>query len=104
MSFLNGTEDSARRGHEGASVARVLIDQFRTRISLIFAWTVLQLRKFVRPVTDSRRPLPLIHGGEKHFTILGTQQQPAIAPRRPITELFPIANSNDRSPKTPRHH
>ena len=104
MSFLNEPEDSSSRRRDDALVPRLLIDQFRTRISLIFAWTILQIRKLVRPVTDSRQPSPLIHGGEKHFTILGTQQQPAIAPHRPISELFPIANSNDRSPKIPRQH
>jgi len=77
------------------------MEHVRARISLIFAWIVLQLKNLVRPTDGSRRPSPpLIHGGEKHFTVLGAQH-PAVQARRRITELFPIANSNDRSAKLP---
>lgn len=93
MSFLKETDYHGSHAYDGEGAARTLVEHFGQRASLTFAWMKLQIESLVRriaaPTTSS-----LVDHGEKHFTLLGNKQR-VIPVRRPITDIFPIANCNE---------
>jgi hypothetical protein len=91
MSFLKDTNYHGGRAYAGER-AWESIEHFHLRTSLTWAWIKLKIEKLLRLRAAPLRPSSLIHGGEKHFTLLGNRQ-PA---RRPISDIFPISNRNDR--------
>jgi hypothetical protein len=96
MSFLKDTDYSGSRTYDGEPAARVLIDHFRLRVALTFAWARLKIEKFMQLIAGpTSPPAPTPRG----FSMLGAKQQ-ALPPRRRITDVFPIPNSDDRPRKT----
>jgi hypothetical protein len=95
MSFLKETDYSGSRTYDGQPSARVLISHFRLRVALTFAWARLKIERFIRLGVASMRPsVPVQHG----FTLLGAKRR-SLPIRRPITDVFPIPNSDDRRRK-----
>ena len=95
MSFLKETDYSGSRSYEREPTARAVIDQFLLRLSLTFAWTRLQIEKILCAGVAPLRTSSLIDHGDKHFTVLGSTQK-SLPARRRITEIFPIAESDER--------
>jgi hypothetical protein len=96
MSFLKDTDYSGSRAYDGEPAARVLIDHFRLRLALTFAWTRLKIEKFMELIaapTSPSAPTP------RGFSMLGAKQQ-ALPPPRRITDVFPLPNSDDRARRT----
>lgn len=96
MSFFKETDYHGSRTYEDEPAVQGFIGRFRLRASLTFAWVRLQIEKFLHLGVAPLHTSSLMHRGEKHFTMLGTRQRAARA-SRPITDLFPISNSNDRA-------
>jgi hypothetical protein len=96
MSFLKSTDYSGGRTYDGAPAARAVVDHFRLRIALNFAWARLKIARFMRFIAAPTSPsAPTARG----FTMLGSKQ-PALPPRRRITDIFPIPNSDGLPRKT----
>lgn len=93
MSFLKETDYHGSRSYDGEQPAEGFIHHFRLRASLTFAWIRLQIEKFIA-LTAAPLRTSLVHHGEKHFTVLGSRQR-AVPARRPITDIFPVPDSNN---------
>lgn len=94
MSFPKETDCRATPTGDGDSAPQLAWDDLRLRVSLLFSWTRLQIEKLFHVRRAAPRSSSLVHGGEKHFTLLGARRRPAPAPRR-ITDIFPISDRND---------
>ncbi len=94
MSFLKETNYRGGRTYDGEG-AQNSVDYFRLRVSLTVAWARLKIEKLLH-LRSSLSPISShVHFGGKNFTVLGSRRRPLPA-RRPISDIFPISNSNDR--------
>ena len=76
MSFLKSTDYSGGRTYDGAPAARAVIDHFRLRIALNFAWARLKIARFMRFIAAPTSPsAPTARG----FTMLWRQAAGASA-------------------------
>lgn len=97
MSFFKETDYHGSRTYDVDPAAYVFIDHLRLRVSLTFAWVRLKIERFIRLGVAPTPTSSLIHRGQKHFTLLGTKDQPRPA-RPPISEIFSLSDLNDRAP------
>lgn len=91
MSFFKETDYHGSRAYAGDPPAHV--DHFRLNLSLTFAWAKLQIEKFMRLGAPPQETSSLLSHGEKHFTLLGSKEQPLPA-HRPLSEIFSLSESS----------
>lgn len=94
MSFFKETDYHGTRAYAGDPPAHV--DHSRLNVSLTFAWVKLKIEKFIRLGTPAPKASSLVAHGERHFTLLGSKEQPLPA-HRPLSEIFSVRESSGGS-------
>jgi hypothetical protein len=96
MSFLKETNYSSNRGYDREPAALDLMSHLRLRVALSSMWVRLQIGKLLRLGIGSTQRSSLKDRDELEFGG-PADRRPKPSKHRPISEIFQIPNTGDRT-------